>query len=79
MSIAEFHMNRRLAPLVIVLSVASICAALILVAETQRSALILLDPSLNDIASAFSETDRASQVLSHEGGLDLAGRDYQVM
>lgn len=51
---------------------------MLLIAGTQRSALELLDPSLNDISSAFSETDRASQVLSKEGGLSLVGRDYEV-
>jgi len=71
-------MNRRVAPLAIVLSVLSLCAALLLVAGTQHTAPILLDPSLDDIASAFSETDRASQVLTKEGGLGLAGRDYEV-
>ena len=72
------QMNRRVAPLAIVLSVLSICAALLLVAVTQHTALILLDPSMDDITSAFSETDRASQVLTKEGGLGLAGRDYEV-
>jgi hypothetical protein len=72
------RMNRRVAPLAIVISVASICAALVLVASTQRAALVLLEPAMDDITSAFSETDRASQVLAHEGGLDLVGRDYQV-
>jgi hypothetical protein len=73
-------MNRRTAPVAIVLAAVSIGAALILVAGMQGSAFapILLDPSLNDISSAFSETDRASEVLSDEGGLSLVGRDYEV-
>ncbi len=71
-------MNRRLAPVAVALSVISIGTAMFLIAGTQRSALELLDPSLNDISSAFSETDRASQVLSKEGGLSLVGRDYEV-
>ena len=73
-------MNRRTAPVAIVLAAVSIGAALILVAGLQGSAFapILLDPSLNDISSAFSETDRASEVLSDEGGLSLVGRDYEV-
>ena len=69
-------MNRRTVPAAIALAIG---AALILVAGLQGSASpILLDPSLNDISSAFSETDRASEVLSDEGGLSLVGRDYEV-
>lgn len=73
-------MNRRTVPAAIALAAVSIGAALILVAGLQGSAFapILLDPSLDDISSAFSETDRASEVLSNEGGLSLAGRDYEV-
>ena len=71
-------MNRRLAPVAVALSVISIGTAMFLIAGTQRSALELLDPSLNDISSAFSETDRASQVLSNEGGLSLVGRECEV-
>ncbi len=73
-------MNRRTVPAAIALAAVSIGAALILVAGLQSSAFapILLDPSLDDISSAFSETDRASEVLSNEGGLSLVGRDYEV-
>jgi hypothetical protein len=74
-------MNRRTVPAAIALAAVSIGAALILVAGLQGSASapMLLDPSLNDISSAFSETDRASEVLSNEGGLSLVGRDYEVL
>ena len=71
-------MNRRAAPFAVVLSVVSLAAAMVLVAQTQRHALMLLDPSIDDISAAFSETDRASQVLSKEGGLSLTGRDYEA-
>jgi hypothetical protein len=73
-------MNRRTVPAAIALAAVSIGAALILVAGLQSSASapILLDPSFNDISSAFSETDRASEVLTNEGGLSLVGRDYEV-
>jgi hypothetical protein len=76
--IQVLDMNRRAAPFAVVLSVVSLAAAMVLVAQTQRHALMLLDPSIDDISAAFSETDRASQVLSKEGGLSLTGRDYQA-
>ena len=71
-------MNRRSAPLVVFVSVIMVGAATMLVAGMQRGAEVALDASMDDISSAFSETDHASQVLSKEGGLSLVGRDYEV-
>ena len=64
----------------IALAAVSICAALILVAGSQSKAFapIVLDASMSSISSAFSETDRAANIMSNEGGLSLAGRDYEV-
>ncbi len=72
-------MNRHTAPLVIVIGAVLLGAATMLVAGMQRRSQIVLDGSMDDISSAFSETDQASQVLSKEGGLSLVGRDYEVL
>jgi hypothetical protein len=65
--------------LIIVLSALCVGSALVLIAGTRQDNYYLEDTSINDIISAFSETDRASQVLSKVGGLSLVGRDYQVV
>ena len=70
--------TRRRASAAMALSLIGVCAALILIAGTQSHVRSLLDQPLDQIVSAMSETDRASAVLSKEGGLSLVGRDYEV-
>ncbi len=70
--------TRRRASAAMALSLIGVCAALVLIAGTQSRVHSLLDQPLDQIVSAMSETDRASAVLSKEGGLSLVGRDYEV-